>query len=623
MSAPTASPLQPRALLPLPVGRIRPRGWLARQLRIQADALTGHLDEFWPDIRDSGWIGGSAEGWERGPYWLDGLIPLAFQLDDAVLKAKVRRWLDHILTHQHPDGWLGPVQSQRYEAHDPWPVFVMLKGFVQYVEATADPRGVPAMARFLRRLDAQLDAVPLFVWGRSRWADLVLSVHWLYERTGEAWLLDLAAKVADQGYNWRDHFARFQWRRKVHRGDCQQSTHVVNNAMAVKQPGVWWRQSGEEADRTAPQQILATLDRYHGMVTGVFTGDEHYAGRSPSQGTELCAVVEEMFSLEVLSAILGDPSFADRLERIAYNALPGTFSADMWAHQYDQQVNQVRCAEVADPVWTNNGGRANLYGLEPNYGCCTANLHQGWPKLTAHLWMATAEGGLAAVAYAPCQVDAGDGRRVLVETEYPFRSTVTVCVSGEGRFPVLLRIPAWAEGASVRVEGEDAQPVLPGTFHRIEHQWRGETLVELSLPMAVRAWRGWRDSVALRRGPLVFSLDPGEEWRQVAGQAPHADYEVHPTGPWNYGLALDPEDPAGAVEVVERPVGDCPFSLKGAPVRLRVRGRRVPGWGMERANAAQPPPPSPVASAEPLEELTLVPYGCTCLRVTEFPVVGA
>jgi len=119
----------------------------------------------------------------------------------------------------------------------------------------------------------------------------------------------------------------------------------------------------------------------------VFTGDECLAGTRPTHGTELCAVVELAFSLETLIWTLGDPVFADQLERVIFNALPATFTADMWAHQYDQQVNQVMCSAREDRIWNTNGPESNLFGLEPNYGCCTANFSQGWPKFAHHLWM--------------------------------------------------------------------------------------------------------------------------------------------------------------------------------------------------------------------------------------------
>jgi uncharacterized protein len=626
-------PLQPPAFAPLPLGAVIPRGWLLAQCRIQADGLTGHLEEYWPDLGPNNlWLGGDSEGWERAPYYLDGLVPLAHILGDDRLKRMAQRWLDSILGMQDASGWIGPVQAPYFRPYDHWPVMIVLKVLTQHHEATGDARVIPVMLRFCQFLRDTLADRPLFDWAQYRWADLILSIHWLYIRTGEAWLLDVAAAVARQGYDWQTHFAEFHLTAKTARDQCTLASHVVNNAMAVKTGGVWWRQSGAHRDRESVSHAITMLDTYHGQVTGVFSGDEHLAGTDPSQGTELCAVVEYMFSLEELLAGLGDPAFGDRLEQIAYNALPAAFTPDMWAHQYDQQVNQALCS-VAERQWTTNGDTSNIFGLEPNYGCCTANFHQGWPKLVKSLWMATPDNGLAAVAYAPCSVTAlaGDGTRVTVveETDYPFRERIRFSIETDlpVAFALVLRIPAWATNAAIEIADAggvpcDAppSPPRPASFITVKRTWQRGDVVTLTLPMGIRIERRYRNAIAVLRGPLVYALPIGEEFRLLAGHPPRADWEVHPSVPWNYGLVLGKQPVWEVFSVEEAPIGTMPFAPQTAPVRIAVNARRVPAWTLDQ-NSAGPLPLSPVVAHERVEPISLIPYGSTNLRITEFPEV--
>ncbi len=634
---PSRDPLGSEALVPLPLGTVMPAGWLRRQLQIQADGLTGHLDEFWADVgHNSGWLGGAGESWERGPYFLDGLVPLAYLLKDERLIAKARPWIEWTLTHQDPDGRMGPVKNT-----DWWPNMVMLKALTQYQEATGDARVVPFMQRYFAYHLAHAKERPLHEWAAVRWADELVSVLWLYNRTGDKSLVDLAHVLHDQGTDWKRHFANFEFREKTTPEtlgmtpgaglkDRAMRAHGVNNAMALKTSVLWYLVSGDPSDRDAIHRALEVLDRYHGLPNGMFSADEHYAGLDPSQGTELCAVVEALFSLQHAIRVTGDAALADRVERIAFNALPATFTADMWAHQYDQQPNQVLCT-LAKRGWSTNGPESNIFGIEPNFGCCTANMHQGWPKLVQSLWMATPEKGLAAVTYAPNEVRTlvgGVPVTVIEDTEYPFRDTVrfTVTPASAVSFPLMLRIPGWATDVSLTVNGQNVTASPTRGFARIDRQWKpGDTIV-LRLPMTPRTSTWYRHSIAVERGPLVFSLRLGEDWKKLTtgmgkpAPPPAADWEVHPTTPWNYGLVTDSQGAPGTIKVRERAIGQFPFSPDGAPVELSVVGRRVPEWTLVNGSAG-PLPESPVTSAATDETLTLVPYGAAKLRVTAFPAV--
>jgi hypothetical protein len=641
------APQAPKAnvLEPLPLSAIKPKGWLEQQMKLQLSGLSGHLDEFWPDIKESSWFGGTAEGWERVPYWLDGVIPLAYQLDDAALRGKIDRAVDYILAHQQEDGWLGPVgdNNPRHKPYDVWPLFPLFKALIQYQEASNDERIVPALTKCAKKIDQLITKEPLYSWAHFRAADFVESLYWLHQKTGDEALIEIARKALSQAYDWRAHFEHFEEKYSEKTTQFGLDNHGVNNGMALKFGAMRWRLTGDEADRNLGLLMLEKLDRFHGQPTGMFTCDEHYAGRSPSQGTELCTVVEAMHSLELLCAATSDPQYADRLERLAFNALPATFKKDMTAHQYDQQCNQVVCAREGEHVYVNNGPDSNLFGLEPNFGCCTANLHQGWPKFVSNLWMKTNDGGLAAVGYAPCEVKTQVGDQdveIEVRTGYPFRNVVIVKVSTKqpATFPLHLRLPYWSDkvhllfkDSNLTVDGERIDAPEGGTLVtkpggsmlKVSGDWKGLTTFVIQFEDPVQLYRGANNSAAVVRGPLVFALPIKANWKKVKDrpELPFDDWEVYPASEWTYAIEIDEANPGRSISIEDSGRDDVPFSAQVVGPVARVTARKLATWAMERG-AAAPPPASPVSSDSPRVELNLLPYGATDLRITEFPILG-
>jgi hypothetical protein len=634
----------------LPLPSIQPEGWYRKQLEVQADGFTGHLEEIWADVGStSGWLGGTGENWERGPYYLDGLVPLAYLLRDQQLIHKAQKWMEWMLKSQREDGFFGPPQNV-----DWWPRIVALKVLVQYYDATRDARVIPFMHKYFRYQLTMLPQMPLQMWAVARAGENIVSVLWLYEQTQEPYLLELADCLAAQSLDWNaffnempykqpiSHYLNWQelhkliethgWRellqptqldpqyvrdlfRKYH------ASHGVNVAMAIKYPALDYWRTGDARYLEVLKTGILGLDRYHGQFNGIYSCDEHLNGRDPAQGTELCTVVEAMYSLQQILLITGDAVWADRLEQIAYNALPATITADFCAHQYDQQVNQVQC-NVAPRNWYNNNETSNIFGLEPHFGCCTANLHQGWPKFAKSLFAKKDDETLSALVYAPTTISTTlHGKPVTIQesTSYPFSETLrfTITVAEPLVFSFALRIPAWTKSPMVTLNGTryPSIPILDG-FVTITRIWQNQDVLALTLPMEVRVIE--QDSyVGIMRGPLLYALPIAGEWKKIVERGRFSDWEIYPQSAWNYGLV----EPAVAQSDVTVDVRDACNAFAGAepPVVITLPARKVLNWGMVKNSAGPLPTEFQLGDRE---TIALSPYGWTKLRIAAFPKIA-
>lgn len=599
---------------------IKPAGWLRRQLEVQAASLSGNLDKVWSDVRDSRWIGGDREGWERVPYWLDGFIPLAWLLDDEDMKKRARAYIEAILAGQQPDGWICPCSYDERGGYDMWALYLICKVLTVYYDCTADERIPGVIFRALRNLSFHVKDYPIKSWAHARWFECLIPIYFTYDRYGEPWLLELARTLRSQGMNYAEVCETEGYRNISDHWTFEY--HIVNQGMALK-AGALASVADGKVDTTASDRMLSLLMEYHGTAVGHFNGDECLAGFSPIRGTELCSVVEAMYSYEILHELTGDPIWADRCEKLAFNALPGTCSADMWTHQYDQMTNQIVCKVFDKTPFGTNGVEANIFGLEPNYGCCTANFNQGWPKFALSAYYRK-DSGVAVGVIAPSVLETEiGGAKVKIDcaTRYPFGDTLTYTVTADKpvNFPLALRIPSCA--ASAEIDGKAADT----GYTVIEREWNGSTVITVKLRFENRFIARPTGMFSLERGPLVYTVDIGEEEKRleyvrnnVERKYPYCDYEIYPTTDWQYTFAGEAEDFA----FTENDIAKLPFDPLNPPTELSVEVVPI-NWGYAEGFDGVVARETPV-SLEPTGEKKIIrfkPYGASRLHMTELPRV--
>ena len=473
-------------------------------------------------------------------------------------------------------------------------------------------------------------------WENSRGGDNLYSVYWLYNITGEQFLLELARKLHRNTADWTNESDLPNW-------------HNVNIAQCFREPATYYMLSGDSADLQASYRVHHLVRRIFGQVPGgMFGADENarLAYIDPRQGTETCGFVEQMASDEIMLRMTGDPFWAEHCEEVAFNSYPAAVMPDFKALRYITCPNQVVSDSKDHKPGIDNGGP--FLAMNPfSSRCCQHNHAQGWPYYIENLVYATPDNGLAAIIYGPCcaQAKVGvNGTEVILreETNYPFEEMIrfTVQVSGKVDFPLYLRVPAWCKGGTLIVNGETvAAGMESGKYVRLDRTWSNGDVVILQLPMSlsVQRWQTNQNSASVNYGPLTFSLLIEEEYRKVSSAEnaiwdskwqKGADvnawptYEIYPQSAWNYALKLDDKvlEQCLKVEKREWPSDNYPFTADNVPLVIKAQGRRVPSWGIDQYGLCGVLPEEGAPKSEILEDITLIPMGAARLRISAFPV---
>jgi hypothetical protein len=655
-------PLVQNSFIKLPVTAIKPHGWLKEYLIRQKNGLTGRLGEIsvWLQKEDNAWLakdGKGQYGWEEVPYWLKGYANIGYILNDEKIIKESKVWIEGVLNSQREDGNFGPTNVDKNGAEDFWPKMIMLYCLQSYYEYSNDKRVISFMQGFFKyQLDYPQEKFikQYHYWQGLRTGDNLHSVLWLYNITGDNYLLDLAKKIHNNSTRWdnrntirtRDYFGIKplpDWFKLL------PDWHNVNIAQGFREPATFYQLSDDTKDLQASYDVFNIVRQYFGQVPGGLFGSDENARpgfTDPRQATETCGMVEQMNSDEHMLRITGDISWADNAENVAFNSYPSAVMPDFKSLRYLTSPNMIiNDSKNHSPAVANEGPFMMMNPFSSR--CCQHNHSQGWPYFSENLWMATPDNGVAAVLYAASEVTmkAGNGTEIKFEeiSNYPFDDKLTFKFHSAKTvsFPMYLRIPAWCSNAAVMVNGKkiNVQPAA-SKYVKINRSWKEGDVVILTLPMKVNttAWKENKNSVSVNYGPLTFSLKIKEDysskesdktaqwdskWQKGADLTAWPSYEIHALSPWNYGLQLNEKNTSASFSIEKKswPKNNFPFTVDDVPVILKAKARQIPGWKTDESGLCGVLMQSPVKSNEPLQTIELIPMGAARLRISAFPII--
>lgn len=599
---------------------IRPEGWLMKQLLVQKEGLTGHPEALSYPYNTCLWdgeiprMGTHGKDWwryEQTAYYTDGLLRLGYLIEDDALIGKGESGIHYTLQHPWENGRLG---SKRID-DTVWPFVVFFRAIQAAYDTHPDPSVLEALSRHYH-------SIPMDLLVRKRSLLSIEGMLWTAARTGDR---SLVAR-ADSAFRLRSELLEGV---DIKRDDkvCPEflmdetpyNMHGVTMSEFLKLPILLYEATGNPWYKHLAITSLNRLFEEDGLPDGLFTSAEWLQGRGIRHSHETCNAIDMSWTLGCFLEILQDARYADRIEKIVFNAGLGSVTNDFKALQYYSSVNQFLA------TGTSNHNKdfycSTWMAFRPTHQteCCAGNIHRLIPNYAARMWLRGGDEAVAAL-YGPSRFRFSDALTFVETTEYPYSETVRIRVEaarGKHAAKLSLRIPAWCSAATLRVNGKVVKSTLQsGTFVTLDRQWKNGDNIELTLPMSVERETAFGGGVYFQRGPLVYSYAIPAEIRKdtvryanMNGKYPADDnafpcLDIRPAGPWNFAVAAD----AQAVPA-------------GQHLRLTVFPIQ---WEFDKGPAGEDLTPDlpfrPSATGAP-QQIELVPYGETTLRLTVFPVL--
>ena len=600
------APLAPGRFAPLPVGAVSAQGATRDRLLALRGGLLSRCASVFPEAGEqSAWFGGPLGGGMHAPELLEAMLLTGAQLGDEELRREALRLCGRVVERQREDG--SPGARGR-----------MLRALCAAYSMSGDKQFLTFMLRYMKYLHDTLRVCALSAEDAMHTADTLEAGVLLYNVTGQKAILSVLMMLVSQGADYTSLFHAFPYRTPIsrsftarelldalaHEDESGYTHHLLRSASGanlcegLRASALCGVLTGSGKHLSAPEAGLARLNKAHGAAGGGVTADPLLGGTHPSRGVSAVSACELAASLETLLACPGGEFGADQLETLMYNTVDAAFAPDGRGVQPMQQANQAMLSRAAR--FPLSGEDAGLFGLEDGDALCA--LLSAWPRFVQSQWMVSRDDGLCAMGYAPCSVRyrlSDASVRVDVSGEYPAGGSVRITVHTDKKaaFPIHLRIPEWANGATVAVDG-DILPAQAGGFVTLNRDWQDGDELLLTLPMAVRKLPAFHQAVSVARGPIRFVYAP----KTVA----HDD--VLSAG-MDFAVAL-----VGAEEirVIERMDGSVALSARVTP---------LPRWGMRAASCDQPPIVLSDANIALAFDAELVPYAEAAIRLAVLPVL--